>query len=311
MSITVAIPSYNMAAWIDRTIQSVISQDVPGLRVIVVDDGSTDNTLDVLRAHGDKITWTQQQHAGAAAARNRALAMADQDWILFLDADDYVGPDSLAYWLADSGGDVVLCPWRYEMDGRLWSVNVYPDPVTTETVLKRWLSGYYVPTCSLLWRRSFLQSIGGWREDISNGDDAELALRALLHGAKPVASTRGCGIYFFHDAPGRLSQLHGRAIIETNLKVHCDLAEEAKRLGWEKILPFFGMAFYRLSYEAYFAHFDDLGARAEREARQNGFKGHRGTIMHRCLAGILGLRLKLRLTGLLRGRGNDGTGRHR
>lgn len=98
MSISVIIPAYNAALTLPRCLDSVLAQQTDGLEIVVVDDGSTDETPQILdayaRAH-DNIKVCSQPNRGQAAARNEALRHATGEWILFLDADDYWGPDYL------------------------------------------------------------------------------------------------------------------------------------------------------------------------------------------------------------------------
>jgi glycosyltransferase involved in cell wall biosynthesis len=95
MRISAVIPAYNAAAFIERAIRSVLAQIRPVDEIIVVDDGSTDKTADVVRGFGDKIKLLQQANAGVSAARNAGVGAADGEWIAFLDADDEWLPDYL------------------------------------------------------------------------------------------------------------------------------------------------------------------------------------------------------------------------
>jgi glycosyltransferase involved in cell wall biosynthesis len=93
MTITVVIPAYNAGRYIERAVDSVLAQSVPADEIIVVDDGSTDNTADIVSGYGSKVRYIHQQNAGASVARNTAVEAATSHWIAFLDADDE--------WLAD------------------------------------------------------------------------------------------------------------------------------------------------------------------------------------------------------------------
>ncbi len=97
MSITVSvvIPAYNAAKYIGRAIDSVLAQTRPADEIIVVDDGSTDNTADVAHGYGDKIRFIRQENAGASVARNTGIEAATSEWIAFLDADDEWLPQKL------------------------------------------------------------------------------------------------------------------------------------------------------------------------------------------------------------------------
>lgn len=88
MMISAVIPAYNAEKHIARAIDSVLAQTRPADEVIVVDDGSTDATGEIVRSYGDKVTLIRQENAGASVARNTGIEAADGDWIAFLDGDD-------------------------------------------------------------------------------------------------------------------------------------------------------------------------------------------------------------------------------
>ncbi len=97
MSITVSvvIPAYNAGKYIGRAIDSVLAQTRPADEIIVVDDGSTDNTAEVAHGYGDKVRFIRQENAGASVARNTGIEAATGEWIAFLDADDEWLPQKL------------------------------------------------------------------------------------------------------------------------------------------------------------------------------------------------------------------------
>ena len=92
-SISVVIPAYNAGKHIARAIDSVLAQTQPPCEIIVVDDGSTDDTAQVVASYRPKVTYIYQDNAGASVARNTGIQAAAGQWIAFLDADDE--------WLAD------------------------------------------------------------------------------------------------------------------------------------------------------------------------------------------------------------------
>ena len=89
-TVSVIIPTYNRAEFIQEAIDSVLHQDVKDcqLEIIVVDDGSTDNTAEVVKTYGNKVKYILQKNSGAGAARNRGIVHATGDWVAFLDSDD-------------------------------------------------------------------------------------------------------------------------------------------------------------------------------------------------------------------------------
>jgi glycosyltransferase involved in cell wall biosynthesis len=86
--ISVIIPTYNCAAYLGRAIDSVMNQTCPPHEIIVVDDGSQDNTRDIVQRYGLKVTYLYQNNAGANEARNAGVSLSSGDWLAFLDADD-------------------------------------------------------------------------------------------------------------------------------------------------------------------------------------------------------------------------------
>src|SRR5712664_2592403 len=95
--VSILIPAFNAQAWLADTISSAIGQTWPRKEIIVVDDGSTDQTLSIARQFASKhITVITQANQGAAAARNKALSLSHGDYIQWLDADDLLAPDKVA-----------------------------------------------------------------------------------------------------------------------------------------------------------------------------------------------------------------------
>lgn len=100
---SVIIPAYNAAAFIARAIDSVLAQTWPAEEIIVVDDGSSDATADIVAGYGERVCYLHQDNAGVSAARNAGARAATGDWLAFLDADDWYYPDRLkwhAEWIA-------------------------------------------------------------------------------------------------------------------------------------------------------------------------------------------------------------------
>ncbi|HOI79251.1 glycosyltransferase family 2 protein [Petrimonas sulfuriphila] len=88
MKITAVIPAYNVEKYIQRSINSVLNQTYKAFEVLVVDDGSTDNTAKLIQAYGSKVTYLYKENGGASSARNLGIIKAQGDWIAFLDSDD-------------------------------------------------------------------------------------------------------------------------------------------------------------------------------------------------------------------------------
>jgi glycosyltransferase involved in cell wall biosynthesis len=93
--VTVVIPNYNYGRFLPATIDSVLAQTFTDFEVLVVDDGSTDDSVEVLRSYGDRIRWIVQKYSGQSASRNRGLAESRGRFIALLDADDVWLPEKL------------------------------------------------------------------------------------------------------------------------------------------------------------------------------------------------------------------------
>ena len=96
MSVSVIIPTYNCAPFIARTLDSVLRQSTAPVDLIVIDDGSTDATAEVLRPFASRFSLHRQENQGVAVARNRGMDLARGEWLMFLDADDMLEPDALS-----------------------------------------------------------------------------------------------------------------------------------------------------------------------------------------------------------------------
>jgi len=107
--VSVVIPTYNRAQYVTEAVESVLAQTYTDYEIIVVDDGSTDDTHEVLQSYMSHIRYIFQENAGASAARNRGISEAKAEWIAFLDSDDVWLPQKLAVQIEDLSRDPRLC----------------------------------------------------------------------------------------------------------------------------------------------------------------------------------------------------------
>lgn len=100
--VSIIIPCYNVAAYVEQCILSIVHQTYPNIEVLAIDDGSPDNTsaiLDKLAQEYPQVKVIHQQNAGVSAARNTGIAQATGDYIMFVDGDDFLAPDAVAYFV--------------------------------------------------------------------------------------------------------------------------------------------------------------------------------------------------------------------
>lgn len=208
--VTVVITCYNHGRWLPDAIGSVMAQDYKPIELIVVDDGSTDNTAEIcLRFPG--LRYVHQENAGLSAARNRGLREASGSLIAFLDADDLLLPHAVTSgvrWLsANPDWAFVFGGHRGVDEGRrpIWETMPEPEDASYEELLRR---NVVVMHAAVLYRRQSLEEIGAFDSSLRSSEDYDVYLRlARSHAfgcySEPVAEYRRHGSNMSEDA-GRM-----------------------------------------------------------------------------------------------------------
>ncbi|MGL5875557.1 MAG: glycosyltransferase [Xenococcaceae cyanobacterium] len=184
--VSVVIPTYNCDRYIVEAVKSVIAQDRVEWELLIVDDGSTDNTREVLQPYGDRLQYIYQKNQGVAAARNLGIRMARGEFIAFLDADDYFFPDKLAAQVAifdeKPNLGLVHSGWqRVNSEGKPL-LNVTPWEKIPDLNLETWLRWKPVLPSAMMFRREWLEYVGGFDPRFPPAEDTDLALRLALKG---------------------------------------------------------------------------------------------------------------------------------
>ena len=201
--VSVIIPSYNYASFLPQAVASVLGQRAPGLdvEVIVVDDGSTDNTVEVAESLGSDITFIHQQNTGPSGARNAGLRVASGDYVAFLDADDLFAKGLLVSHLrvfaAQPELDMVICRCMDIQHGQadpglaLWSLpNSHWDVHACNANL--------APIHCFLLRMPCARRAGYFDESLHYCEDQEYWLRCYGMGAKVGINPEGMVLYRKH-----------------------------------------------------------------------------------------------------------------
>jgi len=188
---SIVIPSFNAAATIGETINSACAQEYVDHEVVVIDDGSTDRSLEIARSFEPLVRVLSGPNRGASATRNRGIAETASDWIVFLDADDLLVPGTLSRRLETAeatGADVVICDWQElldhgsgTIDGAVRSVDLAALATDAEIGCA---THVWATTAALLYRRSLVERIGGFAEDLPVIQDARFLFDAAYHGAR-------------------------------------------------------------------------------------------------------------------------------
>ncbi len=181
--VTVVIPCYNYAHFLPKAIESALSQDYPNKEIIVVDDGSPDNTREVALSYGDRVRHVHQQNAGLSAARNKGIAEARHEFIAFLDADDWWTPGWLkaameTFARLPEDYAVVACQWNFitpdgRRDGPKLLDQHWPREVTVEQMLIR---SRFQPS-GVVARKTVLQACGGFDTTLRSTEDRDMWIR--------------------------------------------------------------------------------------------------------------------------------------
>lgn len=192
--VSIVIPSFNCSSYIHETINSMLAQQgVAGMEVIVVDDGSSDDTVEKARRYGGVVRVIEQANAGVSAARNRGIREARGDFIALVDHDDYWFPNKLAAQLAAFANqprvDVVFSDFRrWHADGpdgrfpppAVFAEGAWPqgmDPDFSGWIYHQMLLDSWILTSTALTRSQVFQRVGLFDESLPYSEDWDFWLR--------------------------------------------------------------------------------------------------------------------------------------
>lgn len=317
--VSVVMPCYNAAPFVAEAVESALAQTHAPLEVVVVDDASTDASWEVVRElaarHPERVRALRlEENRGGCHARNRGAALAGGEFLLFLDADDLLAPDTVAALVEAARaepGALAVCPWmRYTegADGR-WreEPGEVPLPAPAADPLREWLLGRWLPTCALLWPRAVYDRTGGWDEALAINQDGDIAMRALAAGAPLARAAGGTGFYRTHGAarPSVSRSLAAERKQRSRMRVLEKLSatlEEQGRLG--EYAEALGVAWHEVALRAFQQGHPELGRECQR--RGDALAGPRAvsrTAAGRLLVRALGPERKERVVQWLARRG--------
>ena len=202
--VSIIIPCYNAEKFVAEAIQSALEQTYPNCEIVVIDDGSSDSSLKVVRSFGDRILWETGPNRGGSAARNRGLKLARGKYIQFLDADDFISIDKIERQVAalesvkiDSIATCTHChcsasgePEPYP-DTETW--RYYSDAF--DLLVDTWNAKGSFPVHAWLTPKSLIEKVGGWNEKLTGDDDGEYFGRVLL-AANEVVFVENAVVYY-------------------------------------------------------------------------------------------------------------------
>jgi glycosyltransferase involved in cell wall biosynthesis len=228
-SVSVILPVWNGAAYVGEAVASALAQRAPGCAVVVVDDGSTDETPVVLAGFGERIRVVRKANGGLSSARNAGIAVSDGELLCFLDADDLLGPDDLAHFLEAARehpeADVFHGGFRaFGARGQLLYEQEHPFPLDDDPFhrLVRFGAPHITALCV---RRRAVERVGPFDESLALQEDWDYwlrlaAARCVFRGVDGACSIVRRRRDSLSAAAGRALALTGLAVLERHLRHH-------------------------------------------------------------------------------------------
>jgi len=299
--VCVVIPVYNAQTWISRAIQSVLGQNYPDLCLIVVDDGSTDKSATEIALFANELLFLEGENRGACHARNLGLKAAKEsaaDYILFLDADDYLEGEIIAGSVNQAlltNADMVVSNMHLQHgDGSREKRYLYKDQIQPEEFYKGWMSGSYVNPSGVLWRVDFIDRIGGWDESLARAQDLEITLRALQNRPCIWKNETGAAIHVRVN-PNSISNNQSEQALQSRFRAVSGLVDTAQGTTFSKYDGLMYREIYHIASAAFRYGHVALGRQIVGYLKERKYRKHPGTLLHSVVAGILGLENKIRL----------------
>jgi len=310
--VSIVIPLHNCESFIKQAIESCLSQTYREIEVIIVDDGSVDKGLEIAKMFGDRVQCHAGPNRGGSAARNRGIASARGEFLVFLDADDYLVENAIEVQLNISAQFTE--EQRTIAYGNARKVDVYGNPIgdldfavhpkDMDPVLVM-LTKNPVTTCPLH-RRKFLEDVGGFDETLPRGQESDLHLRLALAGVKFFHHPDIVYYYRQHQSAHRITDgvasRFGRTFgLDYVKKRHGQLR---KKFGEELPLPIahaLSQHYWREGRAILREGYPDIARECFVEARALGKSRYiAGEWQYRAICGFIGPFRAEKLCGLLR-----------
>jgi glycosyltransferase involved in cell wall biosynthesis len=213
--VSILVPAYNSERWIAAALRSAVTQTWKHKEIIIVDDGSTDQTLAIARQfESDSVHVVTQENQGAAAARNKAFSLSRGDYIQWLDADDLLAPDKIEKQmeaLGECGNKRTLLSsgwgrfmYRYDQ-AKFVPTALWCDLTPVEWLMRKMGQNLHMQTATWLVSRELTEAAGPWNTKLLGDDDGEYFCRILLasEGVRFVPEAK----VYYRAAPNSLSYI--------------------------------------------------------------------------------------------------------
>ena len=235
--ISVIMPCYNAASFVEEAVASALGQTYPGIELIVVDDGSTDGSVKILEKlaaiHPDRMQLLFQNRMGPYPARNLGLSHATGDKVAFLDADDLWREDcleKLSAALDEARADVAYCGWQNFGEGAPGTVPFVPPDYSATDTAAEFLRSCPWPIHAALVRKPVLDAVRGFSERRFSSMDYDLWLRIYAHTQNLVRVPEVMAFYRWHDK-GQISSNKWRQVMDALQVRHDFVARNPERVA--------------------------------------------------------------------------------
>jgi len=309
IKVSIIIPLYNSEAYIKQTIDSCLAQTHDNIEIIVIENGSTDKSYQVVKSIDDKrLSVFQIPTPNAAAARNYGFKKATGAYIIFLDADDVLVPNKIELQLAALSakpeGWIASCAWaKFKTNTKeaiitpqkVWNIQ---NPI--DWCLQSWMGGGMMALSGWLMPKAVIEKAGLWDERLSLHDDGEFICRVLLasKGNVFVENT----VVYYRQQDNSLSRDHtSKKAAESALLVYKSYQKQILKFQDSKLTRrALARNFSRFIYEYYPAHAQSI-KEAYREINELGVKPPLvGSPSFKLIQRIVGFKLAMRLTSIKR-----------
>ena len=242
--ITVVVTVHNAEAYVRQCLNSLAAQDTQCFHLVVVDDGSTDNSLNLCRTiinqAGVSSVLKKLPHGGVAKARNYGLEQVNTEDVLFLDCDDWLEPDtisSLLELLRKDRPELAVFGFYYAMmDGKQYPVSsskvrsMFSRESIRRQFVSLWSSGLMYSSCNKIFQVKLLRENGIVFQERSFGEDFEFCKDVMRVCSRLVISDR-CLYHYTCHISGSLSTAYREDLFEIRLKEHCGFVDYFRELG--------------------------------------------------------------------------------
>jgi hypothetical protein len=276
--VSIIIPCRNGAAWLGEAIESCLSQSWANLQIIVVDNGSTDGSLDLAKRYeAHAVAVLTCERAGASATRNVGVEHADGDLIQFLDADDRLDTDKIRRQVellnAAPAASVASGAWAHFAHDPSEAVftpeAVWRDFASEEFLIASWLGGGMMPNFVWLTPRAVIERAGPWNETLSVNDDGEFFCRVVLASSGVAFCPGARGYYRAAGAPTLSKRRDGGALASAFTAVDLSCRHFLQRCNTATAKKACATHYQRFAYDAY-PQAAELVAQAEKRAAELG-----------------------------------------